>query len=144
MEHVSLEQALLLKELGFNWNCSGFFAKYPSCDDYIFCRDIYLEDHNDKLLSNYKLVHNYDSISAPSIFMVLKWLREVKNLHLYVYLSVESSEYNPIYEANMQQVGSGINIWMHDNDYHSRKYKTYEAAINNIITIALEYLKKIE
>lgn len=134
-EIVSLEQAKLLKDLGFDWNCTYLFSKMDFEKEYKLYPSVFPENHNAAKFNN------IDIISAPSIMMALKWLREIKNFHLYTNLSVESSEYESIYEVHIQQIDNGVDIWMHDNDYHSKKYKTYEEAMDDILTIALEYLK---
>ena len=78
-DYVSFETAKLLKEKGFNEPCRLYYDKYHGYVP-IFVEDSKLTEYGYK-----ELVRNdQDSISdfiasAPSLYVVMKWLREVHN-----------------------------------------------------------------
>ena len=66
-DYVSFEIAKLLKEKGFNEPCYACYLNKEL-------------SHYDYTSTNFELIDN--AISAPTIQMVMKWLREVHNIHI--------------------------------------------------------------
>lgn len=71
-DYVSFETAKLLKEKGFNEPCYSSYKKgVLSLDSYT--------------MSNTEF--NKNAISAPTLQMAMKWLRDEKNIHIKVHCS---------------------------------------------------------
>ena len=69
-DYVSFETAKLLKENGFDEECSRFYMP------------------NGYVVWKYDHYHNFDireRIECPTLQMAMKWLREVHNLHIIVF-----------------------------------------------------------
>lgn len=81
-DYVSYEQAVKLKELGFDWKCITFYTKFKTLstthstwDDY----QIILENYNDDYIAKSFNVE----CSAPTLAQAQKWLRE-KGIFLFI------------------------------------------------------------
>ena len=69
-DYVSFETAKLLKEKGFDWECRAFYVKSKECGTELFhAKEPYNYDNN---------VH--PCVSAPTLQMAMKWLREEKGV----------------------------------------------------------------
>ena len=66
-DYVSFETAMLLKEKGFNEPCYTCYLNKEL-------------SHYDYLSTNFELID--DVISAPTLQMTMKWLREVHNIFI--------------------------------------------------------------
>ena len=142
-DYVSFETAKLLKEKGFDEYCRtiynvGVFCSVASLD----CRwnEGYGELIEEKQNSDFGIYDN--AISAPTLQMAMKWLREVHNIHINI-------DIHWLYFANQ-------NGWMYiitkilengidyvdskgdENDKHF--YSTYEEACEAAIKYCLENL----
>lgn len=72
-EIVSYEQAVKLKEKGFNWPCPYSYS-FKSLTDSIHC---------------------YDSDPyAPSLYIADKWLRDEKGLYIEIYYNITGWSFN--------------------------------------------------
>ena len=69
---VTKPQAILLKQLGFNWNC--YFHYQPHTDAVFY-------NEYDKLNINSVYPDN-DLYSAPTVPLAIKWLRDIKNVNV--------------------------------------------------------------
>lgn len=69
-EFITYEQAVALKECGFDWECSHYYVV------------------GDKSVSRNYTPLNFNShpheFSAPALAAVQKWLREVHNIHIQI------------------------------------------------------------
>jgi hypothetical protein len=77
-EFIPYEQALALKELGFNEPCLAFFwntGKFYTTAEYPHS----IETHKQNQLGDY----NYDSTSAPLYQQAFRWFREKHNIDSY-------------------------------------------------------------
>lgn len=76
--YVSLEVAKLLKKAGFDWEVNH---SYPDCESLDNSCSGYMED-----LSFYHNLNDgkYGGMSAPTLEIAQRWLREVKNMVLLV------------------------------------------------------------
>ena len=72
-DYVSFETAKLLKEKGFNENCSRSYVKDKLAVSQGFNNYYYTTMYSDDC---------YRPISAPTLQMAMKWLREVHKIHI--------------------------------------------------------------
>jgi hypothetical protein len=118
---VSFRTAEKLKEIGFDEPCFGLW----DCGD-------------EEMYSNSRWFRNGDSkedephISAPTLYLVQKWLREV---HL-IYLLVEKSDYGPQWICAIKRDGRS-SFWA-DGKEHGSRMSTYEEALDDGIFMVLE------
>ena len=83
-DYVSFETAKLLKEKGFNEPCRLYYDKYHGCVP-IFVEDSKLTEYGYKELVRNDQNSISDFIaSAPSLYVTMKWLREVHSLSVEV------------------------------------------------------------
>ena len=120
-DYVSFEIAKLLKEKGFNERC---------------LKQYYINGN----LSDVTIEAKYNTIdsqvSAPTLQMAMKWLREVHN----IFIVIEPHMYDYINEKNSSYVAS---VWQGDNYYEnitSKDYPTYEEAVDSLLKYCLENL----
>ena len=128
-EFVPYEQALALKELGFDEPCLGFYwntGKFYITAEY----HNYVGLHKQNQLGDY----NYDSTSSPLYQQAFRWLREKYNL----ISNVDSLHYacelkiNKFIYKIVQKTGSGT--------YDI--YDTYEEAELECLKKLIEIVKK--
>ena len=72
-DYVSFEIAKLLKEKGFDENCSRSYVKDKLAVSQGFNNSYYTTMYSDA---------SYRPVSAPTIQMAMKWLREVHNIFI--------------------------------------------------------------
>ena len=128
--YVSLETAKLLKQAGFDWEVNH---SYPNCDSLDNSCSGYMEDlpfyHN---LNDGK----YGGMSAPTLDVAQKWLREVKDTYV-----IPQIRY---YEADGRIREYDYRVGIHNvNPIRGLyKYKSYEesleSGIQNCLTLILE------
>ena len=117
-DFVTYEQAVKLKELGFDWECNHLYSHRSSID---FNDSCYYHDFNTTDSSN--------DYSAPTLAQAQKWLREVKETEVIVH-KINDSIYNyTIY-------GQLVNLTT------KTIFDTYEQALSAGIDKALELLKE--
>ena len=77
--YVSRELALLLKQAGFDWEVNH---SYPNCESLDNSCSGYMED-----LSFYHNLNDgkYGGMSAPTLDVAQRWLREVKHLDISIH-----------------------------------------------------------
>lgn len=80
-DFVTYDQALRLRELGFDWDC-GYY--YNECNQKFMpnTNDSYGQLNTNDLLDNINRIWN--CISAPTLSQAQKWLREVKRIHIVI------------------------------------------------------------
>lgn len=120
-DFVSVEQAKLLKELGFDWNC--------------FCYFLYSDELTiGEGFKDYNFIVGNDHISAPTLYQVQKWLREVKKINVEV-----NSCYNPnsdsfVYDCFIQSIDDD------EIDDSTINHPTYESALSSGIDKTLKFI----
>ena len=83
--YVSCEVAKLLKEAGFDWECNGIFISEDG-NQYAFIKiDAACDSNNSK--------YNQYNISAPTLDVAQRWLRDVKSIAVYVCPSYEPNKF---------------------------------------------------
>ena len=136
-DYVSFETAKLLKEKGFDEELETVYSEYGELHR-IFDKDLYESTNSFKSITNshYNDItkYKYDFfVTAPTIQMAMKWLREVHNI------SVEP----------LVDFGSGDGYWWTADVGYIRKdglidelcgYNSYEEACEAAIKYCLENL----
>ena len=126
-EYVSFEQAVKLKELGFDWRTYAYYSEKDR-----MCRQSVSLDHNANDGGKKELC------SAPTLALAQKWLREEKGVLVWV-----TPDKQPIDDdySDIELTGE----WWWEVDGRVREdsgdtYKSYELALSAGIDAALELL----
>lgn len=126
-DRVTFEIAKLLRDKGFSQNTFE-----------IDCNVCY--KYNGNLCNNAKSISGVDreiSYIAPTIQMVLKWLREVHNLFVFPFPQMNTNKFwTEIYQLSDNQEWE--NLYYESIDLQD--YSTYEEACEAAIKFALEHL----
>ena len=116
-DYVSFETARLLKEKGFNWRCHTYFITDNEVAAISTRRD-------------FNSVGVY--ISAPTLQMVMKWLRVEHNLFIEPYYTVSG------FRSSVTDTNTGNTVYTQaDEDVY---YDSPEASCESIIQYCLENL----
>lgn len=144
-DYVSLEQAKLLKEFGFDWKCFSFYTKHKTISiEHItdWCRSVIIEEnYNDNFISN-----KYNVLcSAPTLYQVQRWLREVKDIIIGIDFDNWYEKYIcHIYKkviSNSKHIKNSYSSMLVTNG-SNEDFDTYEEALSKGIIKALELLKE--
>ena len=126
-EYVSFEQAVNLKELGFDWEYGKGFQMKPYYNSLKF-----LCQFDEDIVTT--------EIPAPTLAQVQKWLCEDKLIHLFVDITWKDT-----YDENASYYWKACDNmgWKLENSRDNNVYfDTYEEALSAGISRALEVLKK--
>lgn len=133
-DYVSFEIAKLLKENGFEQNTN--LLPYYTDNGNLFTGDI-----------NTSHIRYYNAASAPTLQMVMKWMREVHNLHICIFIG---EDYSKDADGNIVDrwqfwTYNITNIWgdmVYDayDKFDCTEYQSYEEAYNDAIKYCLENL----
>ncbi len=119
--HVSYEQAIKLKELGYDEQCRAFY----------WTADGQLKETDQKVHANNP--NCTTMVAAPHVWDVMRWLREKQKLHIQVRVNGIRSMF-------------WFEIWeLKSNGYvsvHNPLHDTFESALSAGIDKALELLIK--
>ena len=126
-DYVSFETAKLLKEKGFDEDCRAFYVIGEESLRFTF----YSMKYNNNLY-----LHPI-KVSAPTLQMAMKWLREMYNINIETYViknyDKKICEYTyTIMDLNFPGSDDGIDC--------CNQYKTYERACEVAIKYCLEHL----
>ena len=124
-DYVTFEQAVKLRELGFDWEC--FF---PYTDGKIII------NHPCPINWNNHGYTGYELISAPTLCQVQKWLREVKEIFVYSQITRQPELKGKHYWEITSKNGETL-----DCIPYGKLFDTYEQALSAGIDNALELLK---
>jgi hypothetical protein len=123
-EFVTYEQALALKELGFNEDCFGWYDSN---------KNLYMNIQSKQtVLFHNKLGRFNDSVIAPTKSQLFRWFREKYDLHSYVF-------------AWLRRVGWGYDIPNESSTFiqtDDNTFTTYEEAENACVDKLIEIAKK--
>ena len=133
-DYVSFETAKLLKEKGFDENCSRSYVKDKLAVSQGFNNSYYTTMYSDGC---------YRPISAPTLQMAMKWLREVHKLGVF-----PTTYYREISGAVRHDYGSTIvrldsfEIIGNDKNFDDYTFEadTYEETADKAIRYCLENL----
>lgn len=136
-DYVTYEQAMKLKDLGFDWKCNYYYegnGNHPTLHEstqfYMRSASPYVSEfyHNFNDPTNKHGQPVNPQCSAPTISQAQKWLREVKETEVIVNF-INEGIYNYII------YGKYVNI-------NSKTHFNYEQALSIGINAALELLKE--
>ena len=133
--YISLEVAKLLKEAGFDWKCNGVFLSEDGTQYAFIEADAACDNNNSK--------YNPYNISAPTLEIAQKWLREDKKLDISIHYdpTIKSQPYAYfIYdvEEKFDDIFGIISPVTHS--YSDGYFYTYEEAQEAGIKKALEII----
>lgn len=121
-EYVTLEQAIKLKELGFNYPCR-FYTEEESLGGYAWLSIGEELNHN-------AICYRY---SVPNIYQVAKWLRDKMKLHVQVNYDAEQRIFTVcLFVISRSSVTLGIN----------GVFSKYEEALFTGISKALDIINE--
>ena len=124
--YVSLEVAKLLKKAGFDWEVNH---SYPNCESLDNSCSGYMED-----LSFYHNLNDskYGGMSAPTLEIAQRWLRETHNLHITIFSSSQESWMFRITKLH-EKLENGV----YGEDFYTYE-EAQEAGIKKALEIILE------
>ena len=131
--YVSLEVAKLLKEAGFDWECSCYYSVNTLHEPNNGFIHIYKQykalfyDHNRTKMPVY---------SAPTLDVAQRWVREVKDIDIYIFPTTNNKR-GCVYEWGIKTFGRAL--WVEGQPY-TNQYETYEEAQEAGINKALEII----
>ena len=133
--YVSLETGKLLKQAGFDWECSCYYSVNTLHEPNNGFIHIYKQykalfyDHNRTKMPVY---------SAPTLDVAQRWLREVKDLDVYIFPTTNNKR-ECVYEWGIKTFGRAL--WVEGQPY-TNQYETYEeaqeAGIKKVLELILE------
>ena len=132
-DYVSFETAKLLKENGFNSKCIAYYLVFNENIKFYECNNLgqslpYISNDNWTIILRNPLESGY---TAPTLQMVMKWLREVHNLYIDIRININNS----LYSFKIYSVGiSGARAF---TEY---RIKSYESACEEAIKYCLKHL----
>ena len=117
-DYVSFETAKLLKEKGFDERCNSYF----------------ISDNEIALISNRRDFNNHGVyLSAPTLQMAMKWLREVRNRYIEICTDKAHNFKDIVFRPAIYDKELDC-LWESDN------FSTYEQAVEAAIKHCLENL----
>lgn len=132
-DFVTYEQAICLKELGFDWKCGYYYdnngnliSSFESFEDEVFFEEVCIINI-ESLMGNFNIQD--DSYSAPTLSQVQKWLLKVKGIYV-------SAVYDSI--ITKKWISSVDDIKNDKSNSLSEVFQSPEEALSASIT---EYLK---
>ena len=133
--YVSLEVAKLLKEAGFDWECSCYYSVNTLHEPNNGFIHIYKQykalfyDHNRTKMPVY---------SAPTLDVAQRWVREVKDIDVYIFPTTNTKR-ECVYEWGIKTFGR--TLWV-EGQLYTNQYETYEeaqeAGIKKVLELILE------
>lgn len=120
-QRVTKEQAIRLKEAGFDWEVNQYYNK-----------DREPLKRLDEVNMNDTYYNRYGCVSAPTLSQCCKWLRDVKGWHVVAVASQHFDAWRSIYAKK------GV-----ENNFRSAvDFETYDLAISDCIDAVLEQIEK--
>lgn len=124
--YVSRELALLLKQAGFDWKCREYY--------YNFTTTGWSLNFDDNFVNWNSWSELY--ISAPTLEVAQRWLREVKDLDVYIFPTTNNKR-GCVYEWGIKTFGRAL--WVEGQPY-TNQYEIYEEAQEAGIRKTLEMI----
>lgn len=132
-EYVSYSQAVALKECGFDWECDRYYSKEDAADGTVweYPNPTY-ENFNDGSFGS-------RSVSAPTLALAQKWLRDEKGWHVQVRINGVRDMFSvEIWEMT----ANGYFNRLEHNDGHVKLFDSYESALSAGLDVMLELIKQ--
>ncbi len=135
-DFVTYEQAVKLKECGFDWDCQTYYTNDYMNDD--------PEDLSREVKFNYGFSYNQNIIagcfSAPTMAQAAKWLRDKYNLHVQIESVIGKRwTYTLVDTAPQSDIGGEYYDRIPDRDGY-QVFDTYESALSAGIDAALNII----
>lgn len=134
MKKVSIEIAKLLQKAGFHKKTNSFYLAKTTNTEYKYEEGEY-RDWNEECE---KAVYNA-VMSAPTLSQVYDWLRENKNMKIWVepvrsieMKEIETTKYNFAFWHGM--------LWISDTEIYKNSSQTYNDSMESIVSFALKKL----
>ena len=127
-DYVSYEVAKLLKDRGFDGVCRYYYPDgHTNLVSYVDCRQFD--------------IFNNESCIAPTLQMACKWLREVHNIFIEIYLPSHSEHEDTIYHGTYSFDIFNLNkkVYVYCT-WNEKEFNSYEEAIEAAIKYTLENL----
>ena len=118
--YVSFEVAKLLKEKGFNWECTHYYdddGTMHKALDYVRQND---EDEDDN-----------DECLCPTQQKAMRWLREIKNIDIEPFVYCNHHDGSKAYGCNIQENG---HLLMTDSFVQDTYEEAVDAALKYCLT----------
>lgn len=133
MRKVSIEIAKLLQKAGFHKKTNSFYLAKTSNAEYKLNIDREYKDWNESCESS-----DYNEVmSAPTLSEVCDWLRENKNMKIWVepdrfieIKEIETTKYNFAFWHGM--------MWVSENEIYKDTSSTYNDSLESIVSFALK------
>lgn len=135
MKKVSIEIAELLQKVGFHEKTNSFYLAKTSDAKYELYEDGEYRDWNEECEN---AVYNA-VMSAPTLSQVCDWLRETKNLKIWVepHMFIELKE--PLSISYDCMLWHGI-WWVSDKEIYKNSSSTYNDSMKSIVLFVLKKL----
>lgn len=126
--YVSFETAKILKEKSFDAKCDYFYVNGKLVRSQGFACNW---NDGETLFADYN-----NECSAPTLQMVMKWLREIHNIHIvvYPYTDKKGHHFNFLFDTYAYGCWHELGIYITDS------WNTYEQACEVAIKYCLENL----
>ena len=131
LQRINKEIALKLKELGFNWSVNHYYL-YDTIEVQQ-CVSIRSDEPVDNITSNSNCLEKY--YSAPTQALVVKWLRDVHKIRIFVQYSEANGTYK--FEIRVPRTED----WKMERIGFISSFETYEQAEEAGIIEALKLIK---
>lgn len=129
-DYVSFETAKLLKEKGFDENCFRSYVKDKLAVSQGFNNSYYITMYSDG---------TYRPVSAPTLQMAMKWLREEHRLHISAEMGFDVDNHQYYFFAPSVCRFSDKS-GEYENPFGEKEFDTYEEACEAAIRYCLENL----
>ena len=129
-DYVSLETAKLLKEKGFDEECNYEYG-VPVVEQGYVLQMFFRPIKNSELID--------EAYAAPSLYVAMKWLREVHHYYIQVMLDSWALGGHTGYYVVIQKTDSDFEMMLQDA-VDEVFYQTYEEACETAIKYCLEKL----
>ena len=132
-DFVTHEQAVRLKELGFDWWVNHYYENNELCEGFVD------EDEDPDLNSDYPTAYgNYNfgrnSFSAPTLSQVQNWFLEKKKIFIEIYAGDYLNSFG--YELKFD--------WVDNHRYCCQGYRTLRETLSAGIDAAIKYVENYD
>lgn len=126
-DFVTFKQAIILKKIGFDWECMKGYAHYPGESVKTF--DAQEENINGQ--------YNKWCCSAPTLTQTAKWMREERGIDIVI---------SPRFDSNSGERIGYFWRWSQRTDVNMnpKTHKSYESALSDAISTILKPFENYE
>lgn len=142
--YVSIETAKLLKQLGFNWKIHSAFVLYEDNGGFSteWQTPIDFNGNVGQLFNDYG--GHKEVLSRPTLNCTQKWLREKKNINIYLHCYMDPDHDRVYWLAGTEHL-EPVGFEEEEFDiFPNTTYGTYEEELENCIIEVLKWLIKQE